>query len=459
MTQNYTKELVSSLQKLMQSDPSANDCKQVSRCLLDYLGATLAGVKLLKVKTDTISNLLGGVNGGVSAVGLDSSVSLETAALVNGLNSHVAEMDDGVRFGMIHPGAPIFSALLPMAEKMNVRRIDLIKGVLVGYDAALRLASAMQPSHYRRGYHPTATCGSIGATMGIAAMLGFNAKEMEDALGAVSVVSAGSLKVVGNSSELKPYNVGRAAALAIQSAAVGKAGFTSPLDALNGETGFMRMTTDSLKLECLHKRAPNNYWIHSVYVKPYAACRHAHPSIEAALDIIQQEPFSIKDIKKIAITTYHGLKGRHDHQEVSCVASARMSIPFSVALALRSVGAGVNEFTQMAVDDPGNKSLSRKVFIQEDQKYTDRVPDQRSAKLKLDLLCGTSFVREVVYPKGEPENPMHDHELKEKYKELAMYGGVTSEAIEQLMDQVWLMPDNLSGLFGAIKNCNLKGSK
>ena len=54
---------------------------------------------------------------------------------------------------------------------------------------------------------------------------------------------------------------------------------------------------------------------------------------------------------------------------------------------------------------------------------------------------------------------MHDHELKEKYKELAMYGGVTSEAIEQLMDQVWLMPDNLSGLFGAIKNCNLKGSK
>ena len=455
MTQNHTKELVSSLQQLMQSDPSIGDCKQVSRCLLDYLGATLAGVKLLKMKTDAIASLLGGVGGGVCAVGMDSSVSLETAALINGLNSHVVEMDDGVRFGMIHPGAPIFSALLPMAEKLNVRGIDLIKGVLVGYDAALRLASAMQPTHYKRGYHPTATCGSIGATMGIAAMLGFNAKEMEDALGAVSVAAAGSLKVVGNSSELKPYNVGRAAALAIQSAAVGKSGFTSPLDALNGETGFMQMTTNSLKSECLHKRAPDNYWIHSVYVKPFSACRHAHPSIEAALDIIQQESFALLDIKNICITTYHGLKGRHDHQEVSCVAAARMSIPFSVAIALSAGGAGVNEFTQEAVDNPENIALSKKVIIQEDQKYTDRVPDQRSAKLKLYLHDGTSFIREVVYPKGEPENPMDDQELEEKYKELAMYGGVASEAIEQLMDQALAKLDPLA----AINNCNLKGSK
>ncbi|MFQ3190505.1 MAG: 2-methylcitrate dehydratase PrpD [Paraglaciecola sp.] len=459
MTKNHTKELVSSLQQLMQLEPSVSDRKQVSRCLLDYLGATLAGVRILKTKTDSIASLLGGASGGVSAVGMDSNVSLETAALINGLNSHVAEMDDGVRFGMIHPGAPIFSALLPLAEKLNVRGIDFIKGVLVGYDAALRLASAMQPTHYRRGYHPTATCGSIGATMGIAAMLGFNAKEMEDALGAVSVAAGGSLKVVGNSSELKPYNVGRASALAIQSAVVGKSGFTSPIDVLNGDTGFLKMTTDSLKSECLHKMAPKNYWIHSVYVKPYAACRHAHPSIEATLDIIQQEKFSIRDIKKICVITYHGLKGRHDLQEVSCVAGARMSIPFSVAIALSSGGAGVNEFTQEAVEEPDNIALSKKIIIQEDQKYTDRVPDQRSAMIKLELHDGVIFTREIIYPKGEPESPMDDQELKDKYKELAMYGEVTNEAIELLMTQVWLMPDNLKNLFGAIKNCNLKGSK
>ena len=453
MNLNHTKNLVSSLQGLMVNEPSAADCKQVSRCLLDYLGATLAGVRLLKVKTDVIVNLLEGT-GRACPVGLDAHVSLETAALINGLNSHVAEMDDGVRFGMIHPGAPLFSSLLPLAEQYNVRGKDFVKGVLVGYEAALRLASAMQPTHYKRGYHPTATCGSIGATMGIAAMLGFTAQEMENALGAVSVVAGGSLKVVDSGSELKPYSVGRAAALAIQSAVVGKSGFASPPDALYGETGFLNMTTDSLKLECLHKRAPNDFWIHSVYVKPYAACRHAHPSIEAALDIVQENSFSIQSIKKITITTYHGLKGRHDNQEVSCVASARMSIPFSVAIALRSGDAGVNAFTQKAVDDFENKVLAKKVFLYEAKKYTDRVPDQRSAMLKIDLVDGLSFFREVIYPKGEPENPMLDEELKDKYRELAAFGGVSLNSAEQLMNQVWLMPDNLHELFGAIKSCN-----
>ena len=459
MNQEVTAELIASLHKLMDNEPSNQERLQVSRCLLDYLGSTLAGVRLLESSTNGIIKLLGEFNEGVSPIGIDSNVSLETAALINGLNSHVAEMDDGVRFGMIHPGAPIFSALLPVAEKFNVRSEDLIRGVLVGYDAALRLASAIQPSHYKRGYHPTATCGSIGATMAIAAMLIFTKKEMEDALGAVSVSAAGSLKVVGNSSELKPYNVGRAASLAIQSAIVGKAGLTSPMDSLGGKTGFLNMTTDSLKKEHLFRSPPKGYWIHSVYIKPFAACRHAHPSIEAALEIIQENTFYTGDVKKITITTYEGLKGRHDNQEVSSVSSAKMSIPFSVAIALNSGSAGIQDFNQEAVESNKNKVLSKKITIEENQKYSDLVPDKRPASIQIDLKDGKSYRKEIIYPKGEPENPMSNQELKEKYKELAMYGGVTTEDMNQIIDQVWTMPQNVDSLFSTIKRCNLIGVK
>ena len=83
MNLNHTKKLVSSLQGLMVNEPSAADCKQVSRCLLDYLGATFAGVGLLKVKNNVIKNLLEGT-GRACPVGLDTYVSLETAALING---------------------------------------------------------------------------------------------------------------------------------------------------------------------------------------------------------------------------------------------------------------------------------------------------------------------------------------------------------------------------------------
>lgn len=453
MSKNVTKNFIDSLQSLVNIEPSEVDCKQVSRCLIDYLGATLSGVKLLKGKTEHLSQLMEHGAGAVCPIGSSNKVSLETAALINGLNSHEAEMDDGIRFGMVHPGAPLFSALLPVAQVFGVQRIDFVRGVLIGYEATIRLARAVQPSHYRRGHHPTATCGAIGAAMGIAAMLKFDAKEMENTLGAVSLAVAGSLKVVDDGSELKPYNVGRAAALAIQSSMVGKAGFATPPDVLNGSTGFFAMTTDQVDLACLAEQSPSNYWIHHIYVKPYAACRHAHPSIEGAIALLKEQRFHILDIKRVTIYTYHGLKGRHDNQGVTCPSSARMSIPFSVAIALSTCKAGIVEFATDSVSDPIIKELSTKVFVEEEQAYTDLVPNRRPAKICVELKNGQRFSREVIYAKGEPENPLTDKELENKYIELALFAGVSSTYSQNLLEKVWEMPENLDMLFDAIKKC------
>lgn len=449
---NLTKQLVSVLQQFMWREPCEASRHQVKRCLLDYLGATFAGAKILERQKAEILRMVGCDEAGVCVIGSSKRASLETAALLNGLSSHVAEMDDGVRYGMIHPGAPIFSALLPVAEKMNSTGGDLVRGVLVGYEAALRLASAMQPTHYRRGYHPTATCGSVGATMGIAAMLKFNEKEMENALAAVSISAAGSLKVVDRGSELKPYNVGRAAVLAVHSAIMARAGFNAPDDALSGDTGFIRMTTNECREEKILANAPNDYWIHSVYVKPYAACRHAHPSIEGAIRILNQTNLRAKDIKSIHITTYHGLAGRHDHTEVTDVSSARMSVPFSVALAIKAGAASINDFTQQTVDDAEIRTLARKVTISADQKFTDRVPDQRAAELRLETNDGAVYQELVTFPKGEPENPLTDSELENKFASLAGYGGRSDEQVHLLREEVWQLPQDLKALHRLLLN-------
>lgn len=449
---NLTRQLVADLQHLMHQEPDELTRHQVKRCMLDYLGAALAGARILEGRISQIVDLAGGNAEGVTAIGSSVKTGLETAALVNGLSSHVAEMDDGVRFGMIHPGAPIFSALLPVAEKMNVSGEDLIRGVLVGYDAALRLASAIQPSHYNRGFHPTATCGCLGATMGIAAMLQFNPTEMENALAAAAVSASGSLKVVDKGSELKPYNVGRAAVVAIHSAIMARAGFAAPEDALSGTTGFLGMTTDEYNEDRIRLAAPTGYWINSVYVKPYAACRHAHPSIEAAIRILDETGESLQSITDVRITTYHGLAGRHDHREVADISAARMSIPFSVALALKSGAAGINEFTQEAVEDADIRALAKKVTICADQKYTDRVPEERAAELTIHMMDGRTYSEEVTFPKGEPENPLTDDELEVKFAGLAGYGAVPLERIMLLKNAVWQLPQGLATFYRLLQN-------
>ena len=160
MSVNLTDKFIDELYELRNAAFSGSVVLQAKRCMLDYLGATFAGAQMLKEKSDKLLNYLGETQGDAAVIGLNRKAGIENAAFLNGLSSHVAELDDGVRFGMIHPGSPVFSALFPVAEKEKVKGSDFLLGVITGYEAAVRIACAIQPSHYNCGYHPTSTCGA-----------------------------------------------------------------------------------------------------------------------------------------------------------------------------------------------------------------------------------------------------------------------------------------------------------
>ncbi|RKT45552.1 MmgE/PrpD family protein [Thiocapsa rosea] len=453
MTDNLTQQFVARLQVLADGRLAGAEIQQAKRCLLDYIGAALAGAAIIRPQAEKLLAHGYETKGGSTVIGFGARAGLETATLVNGLSSHVAEMDDGVRFGMIHPGSPIFSCLLPAAERYSVQASDLIKGIVIGYDAALRLASAIQPSHYQRGYHPTATCGTIGAAMGLGAMLGFDPQEMGSTFAAACVSASGSLKVVDDGSELKPYNAGRAAVVGLLSAQMARAGFGAPPDALSGEAGFLAMMCDGYDVERLIEPSSAGFWIHQVYVKPYAACRHAHPSIEACLRLRERIDLNTDQISGIRVTTYKGLVGRHDHRTFTNVASARMSIPYGVAVALVYGRAGIGEFTDETISNPTVRALALKVEVVSDDAFTAWVPEKRAARVEITLKDGTVYEDLVEYPKGEPENPMTDRELEDKFFALSEYGGHGPESSRMIVETVWNLPDNLEQFFSQLRHC------
>lgn len=452
MSKNLTKSFLSLLRSIESKPFTEQVISQVRRCTLDYLGATLSGIPVLYKHNSALLEQLGYSEHGCSIIGLDKKSSAETAALINGLHSHVTEMDDGTRFGMVHPGAPIFSALFPVAEQYKVDGCDFIRGVVVGYEAALRLANSMQPSHYKKGYHPTATCGSIGAALGIASMLGYSPEETEAVLGAVAISAAGSLKVVDKGSMLKPFNVGRASAIAIQSAFLARAGYSSPYDVLSGEAGFFSIMCDSVDENVLLGDARNKYWINSIYFKPYAACRHSHPAIEAALHIRNNVNFDLSKIDEIKLFTYEGLEGRHDASEAKSISSAKMSIPFSVAIALVTGNAGIEQFTDAELSNDVIISLAEKFKLVGLEGYTKLIPEQRSGELKVVLENGDSFSKKITYPKGEPENPLSDFELTEKFSKLALYGGFELPYSNNLKNCVKNLPNSFGKLCLSFNN-------
>ena len=72
---------------------------------------------------------------------------------------------------MIHRGASIITAVLTVAEKLLLSSDGVLKGIIMGYEVAVRCACAIQPGHKKRGFHVSGTCGTIGSAMGVALLV------------------------------------------------------------------------------------------------------------------------------------------------------------------------------------------------------------------------------------------------------------------------------------------------
>lgn len=408
---------------------------QARRALIDYLSVTIPGAKAFRQKGTAYMEALG-ETGDATAIGINRKCSMQTAALVNGMNAHVIELDDGHRRGALHVGATVFSALIPVAEHEHLSSEDLLYGAIIGYEATIRLACAVQPGNKLRGYHATGTCGTVGATIGIAAALGLDFDQMKSSISAAVTSAAGVLEMQEDGSDLKPLNVGRAAMDAVAAAYLGKARFKAPLDAIGGKRGFLKVMTDDPHTEFItdfDKDVP--LAITQIYMKTYAACRHTHPAIEAAL-ALRKDLNSLDQIDSIVVEAYKLAVAGHDHTEIKGISSAKMSMPFAVALALTKGSAGMEDFNEANVIDKEILSLARKVKVVENDELSALVPKKRASILEIAMKDGTTLSYRVDYPKGEPENPLADEELVQKFNFLAMAGGISESNCKQVIETI-----------------------
>ena len=447
MVNNITNQFIEELNTLSGSNFSESTIHQAKRCLLDYLGATFAGSRMLKEKGGRLLESLGG--DGVAScrvIGYKKSANLQNAAYLNGFCSHVAEMDDGYRFGAVHPGATVISALLPLAEKEKLNGDDLLRGIIVGYEAALRISKTMQPALKNRGYHATGVCGTIGAAIGVSAAMRFSSKEMKDALSAATTGATGILKVIRDGSQLKPLNAAQAASSGLLAALVAKAGFIGPEDVLGGDKGFLEIKAIEFNVSHLTKNKDAVPSIHEIYVKPYAACRHSHAAVEAILNIKASQNLQVQDIKEIRVNTYNWAVHLHDHTDISGINSAKMSTPYSVAIALTDNEAGIDQFTNEKINDPNVIALTKKVKVFDNDELTALVPNKRAAIVEVFTYNGQFYNERVDLPKGEPENPISEKELTEKFITLGTFGGKNKNELQEIIQCVWELEKGLDSL-------------
>ena len=405
------------------------------RSLLDYLAVTCAGASFQKKKLEEFYAFAEPEEGAFKAIGTGKNLVLKEAVFLNGLNAHALDFDDGTNSGIIHLGSPIFSLLLPLAQRYGKSVDDVLRAAVIGYEASYTMAVSIQPKHKALGYHATGTCGMLGATLAAAYMLGFTEEERYQAFATACVSASGMLKVLDDGSELKPYNVAKTALLSLTSLQMAKSGFKGHNDPLGGYRGFLIMMSGDEHTELKPCLLNGSYAIMKSYTKPYASCRYTHPPVEAAIHLRNQYGITPEQVEQIKVETYDLAVSGHDHTDIKGAYSAKMSTPYSTAVALAYGKAGLQEFEKEVLDDKTIQGLTKRVEVVADEQMSRLFPEKQSAIVTITTVKG-SYSERVDFPKGEPENPLTDQEFYNRYAALMSYGCIQKYAFDNVYDLV-----------------------
>lgn len=441
---NETRRFLSRIDKVGERPIPDHVIHRTKLALLDYIGVTLAGLQSHREKVEDLVESFCD-DGQIRPVGMTKKMSMDQAVFLNGLNGHALDFDDGTNAGIIHLGSPIFSVLLPLAQKHHFSGEKLLRAAVLGYETSFTMAMTIQPTHKKRGYHATGTCGLLGIAEAVSRALDFTQEQREAAFSTAAVSATGTLKVLEDGSELKPYNVAKTALLGLTAAQMAHAGFQTPEDALSGMAGFYSQMYGSEDVTPVEPLLGGTYAVEKAYIKPYAACRYTHPSIDIARELRAQGP-APEQICQVRIRTYALAVKKHDHTDIPCAASAKMSIPYNFAVTYVLGKTGMDAFTDEALADLRVQALCRKVTVAEDDAMTAAFPEKTVATVELVCEDGTVICGRSELPKGEPENPLTTQEAIGKFDSLAAYGGVEPQRREAIVDAVLHLETELDKL-------------
>ena len=407
--------------------------ERAKRSLLDYLAVTCAGAGFQKEKLERYIAFADPEDGKFRVIGTGRNLALKEAVFLNGLNSHALDFDDGTNSGIIHLGSPVFSLLIPLSQRYGIDVEEMLKAAIVGYEASYTMAVSIQPDHKMLGFHATGTCGTLGAAVAAAYMLGFTEEERAQTFAAACAAAGGILKVLDDGSELKPYNVAKTALLALTALQLGKAGFKGPADPFGGR-GFLKMMTGKDNTEIKPVLLNGTYAIMKSYTKPFASCRYTHPAVEAVLRM--RNAIDPEEVEEILVRTYDLAVSGHDHTKIPGSYSAKMSIPYAAAAGLLYGKAGLREFEEERVREKEIVALTEKVRVVADKALSEAFPGIQAAVVSIKA-NGKIITERVDFPKGEPENPLTEEEFRNRYDDLMSYAGIDGSVSSKLFGTVY----------------------
>lgn len=407
----------------------------VRRATLDWFATTLPGCVL--TPATLIATAFERSRGCGNAISYVDGVlsSARHAAFINATASHTVEFDDIFRDGGYHPGSPTISAALSVAQDLELSLERFQRAVIAGYEVGCRIALAVQPSHYSY-WHTTSTVGTIGAATATALLLDCDEDTLVHAISLASSFAGGHQQNLQGKGMAKALHAGHAADAGILAAYAASGGVTSAEDALFGTKGFAAATSDSAGNWIVALAEPEGpAAIERMTVKNHGCCGHIFPALDGISFLLADHSFSIDEIVSVEVEGYAATHQMCNRPIVESAQEARFSAQYCIAALLRLGVVRLDAFTPRNLNNPEIKSLMPLIKIFEGQDLTADYPQKRQSRVTVRLKDGRTYKKFQNGRKGDPELPLTDQELIDKFRELAIEV-LSSDEAETLLSEV-----------------------
>jgi 2-methylcitrate dehydratase PrpD len=406
------------------------------RAVIDWYAAVLPGA-VVPPATLLERALADELDRGGAALVTGRRATGRAAALINGTAAHTVEVDDIFKNAIFHPGAPTIAAALAAALETNASGAGFLRAVVVGYEISTRVGAAMGREHYRY-WHNTGTIGSFGAAAACAELYGLDCKRFAHALATVTTFAAGLQQAFRMDSMSKPLHAGRAAEAGLTAAKLAREGVIGSLDVIDGEAGFGRAMGAGPDWDAALATLGSAWHITQMTFKNHACCGHTFAAIDGALALQRKLEVAHGDITGVRVATYRPALGVAGNANPATAAEARFSLAYVVATALVHGSVRLAAFEPARLRDPATRALMARIETAVDPALDAAFPGQRAARVTLATRDGRSETFLQPTRKGDPDAPLSDAELEDKFHELA--GAVHgAEHAQELLARLWAL--------------------
>jgi 2-methylcitrate dehydratase PrpD len=417
---------------------------RVRRAALDTIGVTLAGAS---EAVASITRTVARVEGGVplcTVIGSSLRTSSTWAALCNGAAGHAHDFDD-TNFALLgHPSVPLLSTALACGEAEMLSGADVLLAYLIGFEVSAALGTALNPGHYTRGWHATATIGTIGCAAAAARLTGLDLDRTIHALGIAASLASGLKENFG--SMTKPYHAGHAALNAVTATALARAGMTASPTALEGTQGFAAAFSGEKLSPGAFDQLGREWQIlkTGIAVKPYPSCALTHSAIDALIELRVKHGIAADQVDDVEVGVHHVVPEVLRHPVPTNALERKFSMPYCAAAALGRGAVGIEDFHDGPVRDPGVAALVPRVRMVVDPSLPDEREEHHAwSRVTVRLRDGRTLAEAPRGASGHPGAPLTDAQLRDKFLGCAagVLGASEAEAVAGQIAELDAVPD------------------